>query len=90
LQQNAGVAYALQWRGVGELGLGLQRARVKRDSFAASDGSTVSSDDTTTLYNASAAVAVGPRFTIFASYSRGLEEAVSPPRTRPIVARLRR
>ena len=75
LQQNAGVAYALQWRGVGELGLGLQRARVKRDSFDASDGSSVSSDDTTTLYNASAAVSVGPRFTIFASYSRGLEEA---------------
>jgi iron complex outermembrane receptor protein len=74
-QQNAGIAYALQWRGVGELGLGLQRARVKRESFDAADDSTVSSDDTTTLYNASAAVSVGPRFTIFASYSRGLEEA---------------
>lgn len=53
----------------------MQRARVQRDSLDASTDETVSSDDTTTLYNATAAVSLGSRWTAFASYSRGLEEA---------------
>jgi iron complex outermembrane receptor protein len=74
LQQNLGAAYALLWKDIGELGLGVQRARVRRDSLDAATDTSVSSDDTTTLYNASAALLLGPRFTLFASYSRGLEE----------------
>ena len=73
-QQNVGVAYALLWKDVGELGLGVQRARVRREAFDAATETSVSSDDTTTLYNASAALSLGSRFTVFASYSRGLEE----------------
>jgi iron complex outermembrane receptor protein len=73
-QQNLGVAYALLWKDVGELGLGVQRARVKREAFDAATETSVSSDDATTLYNASAALSLGSRFTVFASYSRGLEE----------------
>jgi iron complex outermembrane receptor protein len=73
-QQNLGAAYALLWKGVGELGLGVQRARVRREALDAGTQTTISADDTTTLCNASAALLLGPRFTVFASYSRGLEE----------------
>ena len=74
-QQNLGLVYALLWKDVGELSVGLQRARVRRDAFDAATGETVSSDDTEPLYNATAAVVLAPRLTLFASYSRGLEES---------------
>lgn len=74
-QQNFGAVYALLWKDVGELSVGVQRANVQRDALDGSTGETVSSDDTTTLYNATAAVSLGSRWTAFASYSRGLEEA---------------
>jgi iron complex outermembrane receptor protein len=74
-QRNLGLAYALLWKDVGELGLGIQEARVRRTSFDAPSGIMTESEETTTLYNASLAVQLGPRFTLFGSYSRGLEEA---------------
>jgi iron complex outermembrane receptor protein len=74
-QQNFGLVYALLWKDVGELSVGLQRARVRRDAFDAATVETVSSDDTEPLYNATAAVVLAPRLTLFASYSRGLEES---------------
>jgi iron complex outermembrane receptor protein len=74
-QQNMGVVYALLWKSVGELSVGVQRASVQRDALDGSTRETVSSDDTTTLYNATAAVSLGSRWTAFSSYSRGLEEA---------------
>jgi iron complex outermembrane receptor protein len=74
-QQNLGVAYALLWKGLGELGLGVQRARVERETLAGGDSAAVATTDETTLYNASIAAHAGPRLTLYASYSRGLEEA---------------
>ena len=74
-QQNLGAAYALLWKDVGELGLGVQRARVERETYDGNDSTRVAATDETTLYNASIAAHVARGLTLYASYSRGLEEA---------------
>lgn len=71
-QRNTGVTYALMWKDVGELGVGLQHARVKRDLRDAV--TAVSSTEGQMLYSGSAALSLGSPWTLFASYSRGLEE----------------
>lgn len=71
-QRNAGVTYALMWKDIGELGVGVQHARVKRDLRDAV--AAVSSTEGQMLYSASAALSLGSPWTLFASYSRGLEE----------------
>ncbi len=78
-QDTFGIAYNGRWKQVGELGLGLSRARYRKTTQFPGVPAIRGKDDPW-LYNANAAVTVSPAISLYAGYARGLEESgVAPP-----------
>lgn len=78
-QDTLGLAYSGRWKGVGELGLGLSRARYRKTTELPGLAPIVGRDDPW-LYNANLAAVVSPVLSVYAGYARGLEESgVAPP-----------
>jgi iron complex outermembrane receptor protein len=73
-QTTVGVAYEGRWKGVGEVGVGIQRADYSKtiDQPGLPRTGTI---DRPWLLNASAAATITDRFALYASYARGLEES---------------
>jgi len=77
-QQTVGVAYNLRWGKLGDLGLGLQHA----DYFKHDAQSGIAPTLITTspwLQNMTLSVNIVPTFTVYSSYSRGLEDNGTAP-----------
>ncbi|MBS0481329.1 MAG: TonB-dependent receptor [Proteobacteria bacterium] len=78
-QDTFGLAYSGRWKGLGELGLGLSKARYRKTTELPGVPAVVGRD-TPWLYNANAALIVSPAVSIYAGHARGLEESgVAPP-----------
>lgn len=73
-QFTPGLAYELRWKGLGSLGLGLQRAFYSKTVFVPGVATT-STQDHGWLYNASIAIDLSSRIALYASASSGLEES---------------
>ena len=73
-QWTGGLAYDGRWRGIGEIGFGLQktdhRKQLRKPGLAVAD-----TRDVPWLYNVSAAAHLAPALAAFASFTRGLEES---------------
>lgn len=73
-QLTGGLAYEGRWKGVGELIFGVQRTRFeKRAELAGGFESAI--QDSLWLYNAAIAVTPTSRLSLYAGYTRGLEES---------------
>lgn len=79
IRQHAGaLGYALLWRGLGELNLGLQSTRYRKTVRL--PGLAPSTDAASPLlWNASAAITAIPGLAIYAAATRGLEESGTAP-----------
>lgn len=73
-QFTPGLAYELRWKGVGSLGVGLQRAYYSKHVYVPGVATTATQDHAW-LYNASIALDLNPRIALYASASSGLEES---------------
>lgn len=73
-QWTAGLAYEGRWRGVGELSFGLSRSNYRK-SVELPGLAPAATRRRPWIYNATAAVYLGPGLTAFAGYTRGLEES---------------
>lgn len=71
---TAGVSYVGLWNGVGELSAGVQRAFYRRSLEYPTRPGTVSRA-TPWLYNGTLAVTPTDKFTVYGSYTRGLEDS---------------
>ena len=79
-QTTGGVSYEGLWANVGELSAGLQKTFVRRKVAQSSLALRTSRDDQW-LYNGTFAVHTAKDLAIYASYTRGLEEAGIAPET---------
>jgi iron complex outermembrane recepter protein len=77
-QLNLGLGYRLSWVDRFELNLGAQRAHYRK-RFARADQSPSERTDTPWLFNAAASVLASSSLRLYASYTRGLEEAPVAP-----------
>ncbi|WP_201303282.1 TonB-dependent receptor domain-containing protein [Massilia sp. 9I] len=73
-QHTAGVAYEGRWRGVGEIGFGLQKTDYSKELHKPGLA-PATAQDKPWLYNATAAVPLGENLVVFGSFTRGLEES---------------
>lgn len=73
-QGTGGVAYAVTWLGVADVGVGLQKTSYHRD-IAPPGQPKVSSASSPILYNATASVFVSKSLALYAGYTKGLEES---------------
>jgi len=73
-QITPGLAYALRWKGIGSLGLGIQRALYAKTAYVPGVATT-STRDNSWLYNVNLAIDLDPRIIFYASASSGLEES---------------
>lgn len=73
-QWTAGLAYEGRWRDVGELILGVQRTRFEKQvELPSAPPSAI--EDSLLLYNAALAITPTNRLSLYAGYTRGLEES---------------
>jgi iron complex outermembrane receptor protein len=79
-QWTGGAAYELQWRDRGEFGFGLQKTDYEKTRQTPA-GLAPDSRDAPWLYNVNAAWHVSPRFALYGSHTRGLEESAVAPDT---------
>lgn len=77
-QTTLGAGYALQWRGRGELGIGVQKTDYRKTIDAPGQIVPVSRDKPW-LLSATAAIFLSPRLAIYGGYVRGLEESPVAP-----------
>jgi iron complex outermembrane recepter protein len=77
-QLDAGVMYEDRWSGVGSLGLGLLRSSYRR-TVLAPDTAPVTSSATPWLPNARFTIDAGRAFSIYGSYTQGLEDSALAP-----------
>jgi iron complex outermembrane receptor protein len=77
-QDTVGLAYNGRWRNVGELGLGLSKARYRKTSLLPGLAPIIGKDDPW-LYNANAAASLSRTVSLYAGYARGLEESGTAP-----------
>lgn len=77
-QAATGLSYGAVWAGLGEVSLGAQKAFYGRD-VAAPNRPLVKSRSNPWLYNATAAGTINTRLSIYASYTRGIEESGNAP-----------
>lgn len=77
-QPAVGVAYAGRWKNVGELSLGLQRVSYS-ETTAIGSGPESALREQLWLYNGSVALYATSRLSVFASYTRGLEDSGKAP-----------
>ena len=79
-QTTFGVAYQGRWKGVGELGFGIQKTDYsKRVTDPDPSIHIPESRDAPWLVGATAAAYVTPRFAVYGGYTRGLEESPVAP-----------
>ncbi|MEQ9447524.1 MAG: TonB-dependent receptor, partial [Rhodospirillaceae bacterium] len=73
-QGTVGVTYAAQWQGVGEISGGLQKTFYRRDIEQPNVPLGISRNNPW-LYNGTIAAFITNKLTLYASYTRGLEES---------------
>lgn len=73
-QATIGLAYEGRWPGVGELSLGIQKTDYSKRIGLPSEA-PVATDATPFLYNATAAIELGPRLVVYGGWVTGLEES---------------
>ena len=73
-QTTIGLAYDGRWKGVGEIGFGISRADYSKSVMLPGIPTVVSSAQPW-IYNATAAAYISSKLTIYAGYTRGLEES---------------
>jgi iron complex outermembrane receptor protein len=73
-QWTGGLAYDGRWRGVGEIGVGVQKTDYRKH-LEKPGLPPAAAEDKPWLYNATAAVYLGPSLVAFGSFTRGLEES---------------
>jgi iron complex outermembrane receptor protein len=73
-QDTVGLAYDGRWKGVGELGLSLARANYRKTTLLPGLDPIVARARPW-LYDATLALALTPRLTLYGGYARGLEES---------------
>lgn len=77
-QLTAGAAYVGQWRGVGELSLGLSRSDYRK-RFRRPEVAETRTEARPWLYNIGGALYAGRNLAFYAGHTRGLEETGLPP-----------
>jgi iron complex outermembrane receptor protein len=77
-QFTPGASYVVQWAGVGEASVGLQRSYFRRD-LGKENGIPIRTKSTPWLYNGTLAYNVTTAFALYASYTRGIEEFGTAP-----------
>jgi iron complex outermembrane receptor protein len=77
-QSTIGLAYDGRWKNVGEISFGISKARFRKQTSLPDVPEAVSRSNPL-LYNATAAANVTKAVTIYAGYSRGLEESGTAP-----------
>lgn len=79
IRQEAGaLGYAMQWQGLGEINLGVQKTRYRKQVRAPGLAPTAT-EDSPVLWNASAAITAIENVAIYAATTRGLEESGTAP-----------
>jgi iron complex outermembrane receptor protein len=73
-QMTLGLAYQLAWKGVGELGLGVQKVRYRKRTRIPGQAAVLSDADPW-LFNAALTGAISDNVAVFGSFTRGLEES---------------
>lgn len=73
-QQTYGIAYEGRWQGVGELSLGVQKSRYRKQTELPSLPPVIGRSSPW-LFNIAAAATLSERFALYAGYTRGLEES---------------
>ena len=77
-QETGAVGYAMLWQGLGELNLGMQKTRYRKEVRAPGLAPTAT-EDSPILWNASAAITAIDGIAIYAATTRGLEESGTAP-----------
>jgi iron complex outermembrane receptor protein len=77
-QISPGVTYVGQWGGVGEFSVGVQKAYYSRN-FGKLGAMPATTRSAPLLYNGTASAIVSPGLTVYAGYTRGLEEFGTAP-----------
>ena len=77
-QETGALGYGLQWQGLGELNLGVQKTRYRKEVRAPGFAPTANADSPV-LWNASAAITAIKDIAIYAATTRGLEESGTAP-----------
>ena len=77
-QTTYGVAYDGRWKNVGEISFGISQARFRKETVVPAVPVALSRSNPW-LYNATAAVNLSKTTTVYAGYSRGLEESGTAP-----------
>ncbi|WP_285712269.1 TonB-dependent receptor [Erythrobacter oryzae] len=77
-QHTGALGYGMQWQGLGELNLGVQKTRYRKEVRAPGRASTANTDSPV-LWNASAAITAINGIAIYAATTRGLEESGTAP-----------
>jgi iron complex outermembrane receptor protein len=77
-QTTFGLAYDGRWKNVGEISFGISQARFRKETVIPDVPDAVTRSNPL-LYNATAAANITKAITIYAGYSRGLEESGTAP-----------
>jgi len=77
-QTTYGIAYNGRWKAVGELGFGISRADYRKTTRLPGAAAAVARSSPW-LYNGTAAASLSGSLTVYAGYSRGLEESGTAP-----------
>ena len=79
-QTTFGVAYEGRWRGVGELGIGIQKTDYTKHITDPNPAIVFpETHDAPILFSATAAAHITPRFALYGGFTRGLEESPVAP-----------
>ncbi len=79
-QTTLGIAYQGKWRGVGELSVGLQKTRYRKQVTSPNPAIVVPvSTDSPWLFSVTGAINATPRLALYSGYTRGLEESPVAP-----------
>lgn len=77
-QETGALGYGMQWQGLGEINLGVQKTRYRKEVRAPGLAPTAN-EDSPILWNASAAITAIEGLAIYAATTRGLEESGTAP-----------
>jgi iron complex outermembrane receptor protein len=77
-QETGALGYGMQWQGLGEINLGAQKTRYRKEVRAPGLEPTAN-EDSPILWNASAAITAIEGLAIYAATTRGLEESGTAP-----------
>lgn len=77
-QETGALGYAMLWQGLGEINLGVQKTRYRKEVRAPGRVPTAN-EDSPILWNASAAITAIEGLAVYAATTRGLEESGTAP-----------